>query len=78
MGATHIIGTPIPVPNTFNLVDVVIGDKIYTVSESSIKDGNYIQGLDSNFLINYYRPYKPKDSATKMSQKGCKETPQTP
>ena len=78
LGATHIIGTPVPIPNTFNLVDIVIGDKIYTVSESSIRDGNYIQGLDSNFLINYYRPYKPKYSATKMSQKGCKETPQTP
>lgn len=53
-----------PVENTrkFNISKVVVNDKVYEVSTSSIKDGYYVQGLDSNFLITYYRPYKKTES----------------
>jgi hypothetical protein len=42
----------------FGLVDVIIDGEIWRVSTWSIRGNIYYQGLDSNFLVHYYRPSK--------------------
>lgn len=42
------------------LVEVIINGYRYKVSPWSIKDGQYVQGLDSNFLVSKYKVGKNK------------------
>lgn len=44
----------------WDVVEIVIGDYRYKVSPWSIRDGQYIQGLDSRFLVSKYRIRKAK------------------
>jgi len=52
---------PIDSSDGFEVCEIVIDDKRYTVSKGSVRDHQYIQGLDSKFLLEHYRPYKIKD-----------------
>ena len=45
----------------FSLVQVEIDDKNYEVSSWSVVDDNYIQGLDSNFIVHNLVTKKNKD-----------------
>jgi hypothetical protein len=44
----------------FSLVQIDIDGKTYEVSSWSIRDGDYIQGLDSNFLVHGFINKKPR------------------
>lgn len=55
-----VIHGPYPTDELF-CVDIVLDDGyLYRVSEGSVKDGKYIQGLDSRFLISRFHPYTKK------------------
>lgn len=55
MGPRQIEGQPIKTNDPF-LVDIVIDNQLLKVSKSSVVNGVYYQGLDSHFLLRYYRP----------------------
>jgi hypothetical protein len=54
MGSTRIQLGPVESTNPL-LVEIVIDDKRYRVSSWSVKDGTYIQGLDSHYIVRNFR-----------------------
>lgn len=54
MGSTRIQLGPVESTNNL-LVEIVIDDKRYRVSSWSVKDGTYIQGLDSHYIVRNFR-----------------------
>lgn len=54
MGSTRIQLGPVESTNPL-LVEIVIDDKRYMVSSWSVKDGTYIQGLDSHYIVRNFR-----------------------
>ena len=67
-GPKQITGKPIPVHD--DLVAIVVDGEYLEVSPWSVKNGMYIQGLDSNFLVKYLH-YEPV--ATKYDELNKKE-----
>ena len=59
-GPKQITGKPIPIHD--DLVAIVVDGEYLEVSPWSVKNGMYIQGLDSNFLVKYlhYDPVPTK------------------
>lgn len=56
----QVVHGPYPTDEMF-CVDIVLNDGyLYRVSECSVKDGKYIQGLDSRFLISRFHPHIKK------------------
>lgn len=51
-------GEPVPVKDTFDLVEIMLDGKPVQVAATSIRDGYYCQGLDSTFIVRHLTPPK--------------------
>lgn len=59
IGQRPIQHGPFPTDNEME-VYIILDELRYRVSACSIRDGYYVQGLDSKFLVSKYHPYKKR------------------